>query len=881
MLELQPRFSEGDLIAGHYRVLGIAGAGGMGVVYRAEDIQLQRMVALKVLPPSLDVRDEQRFLREARTACSLDHQNIGVIHEVGKTADGVHFIVMAFYEGASLAERIQQGPIPSAQAVDIAIQTAEGLREAHHRGIIHRDIKPSNLMLTTNGVVKIVDFGLAQVASAATATQTGTTGTIAYMSPEQALGRQVDRRTDLWALGVTLAEMLTGRNPFLGDTIPAILFAILNDPPQRMDSIPAALQPVLYRCLAKDPEQRYGSAEELLEDLRAVRARLPAADQQTVTSRVRSLRESVQMRKVREQASKSALSTNMPQKRPRSPLRKAIIWAVVGFIVSSGYIRRHFDQKTAGSGPEQQQPHVAVLPFENIGSTPENDVLSAGLMDSLAGRLSDLKVGDQSLWVVPDSEVRRLKITDPADALQKLNANLVVKGSIERDGQQVQLHINLIDTKNLRQVGSVEVQDQTGDLATLENETVAKLAQLMHIPVTGDMLRTTDGAVNPAAYESYLTALGLIQRYDKPGNLDQAITELKKSINTDPKFAVGMAELGEVYRLKYRTTQDPRALAEAEANARKATELNDHLSEPYVTLGKIHNSAGNHDLALQEFQHAIDLNPRDAAALAGVAAANESAGRTTDAETTFRKAVDLSPDSWDRLDNLANFYGRQHRYPEAIDAYKQALKLAPDNAQVLLNLGAAYINSGSESSRNLAEDALQRSIAIHPTYAAYANLGMLYYNVHRFNDASAAFEKALAINGSDYNVWHDLRLSKEWVKDNPGARAAAEQEAPLLRSRISSHPQDAVAQSSYANLAARYGPKDQAISHLRSALAVSPDDPNVLEAAASTYENLGDRAHAITYLKRALEKKESLQEIANDPEMQPLLPAAGIKSSGP
>ena len=263
MPDFKHSFSEGDLVAGNYRVLSIAGSGGMGVVYRALDLRLERTVALKFLPPELNSSqpDKQRFLREARTASSLDHPNIGVIHGVEETADGLTFIVMAFYKGTSLAERIRRGPLTTHESIQIASQMAAGLAEAHSRGIVHRDIKPSNVMLTTSGLVKIVDFGLARVVSEQTASQVGISGTVRYMSPEQAMGQQIDQRTDIRALGVVLVEMLTGLNPFHGETIPAMLLAILNEPPQGVGSVHPALQPVLYRALAKDAARRHATCQ--------------------------------------------------------------------------------------------------------------------------------------------------------------------------------------------------------------------------------------------------------------------------------------------------------------------------------------------------------------------------------------------------------------------------------------------------------------------------------------------------------------------------------------------------------------------------------------------------------------------------------------------
>jgi len=309
------------------------------------------------------------------------------------------------------------------------------------------------------------------------------------------------------------------------------------------------------------------------------------------------------------------------------------------------------------------EKHVAVLPFENIGSNPENSALADGLMDSLAGRLSNLDVGNQSLWVVPNSEVRRRNVTEPADALKELGANLVVKGSVQRDGNNIRLTVNLIDAKNMRQVGSAELEDRAGDLSSLENEAVSRLARLMKISVTADMLRNTGGSLNPAAYEHYLTALGYTQRFDKPGNLDLASDSLQKAIQTDPGFALGYAQLGEVYRLKYTIEQNTHWLDEAQAFGQKAAELDNHIPAVFVTLAKIHDALGKHDLALQEFQHALQLDPKSAAALGGLARSYENSGRIAEAEKTFQDAAAMRPDNWYGYNELGAFYGRQGKYP--------------------------------------------------------------------------------------------------------------------------------------------------------------------------------------------------------------------------
>ena len=263
----------------HYRIVDKLGAGGMGVVYKALDLKLERTVALKFLPhdAAVDAQDKERFLREARSASALDHENIGVIHGLDEGEDGQLFIVMGYYEGETLQKVLRRGGLPVGEGLQVAVQVARGLAAAHARKIVHRDIKPSNIILTPTGVVKIVDFGLARVAATPSMTQSmAVSGTPAYMSPEQTTGGVVDPRTDVWALGVVMVEIFTGAHPFQRDNTAALTFAILNQPPAVLDAVPPLIQPIVYRALAKDPAHRYASATELCTELENVRAQITA-----------------------------------------------------------------------------------------------------------------------------------------------------------------------------------------------------------------------------------------------------------------------------------------------------------------------------------------------------------------------------------------------------------------------------------------------------------------------------------------------------------------------------------------------------------------------------------------------------------------------------
>lgn len=858
-----------DTQVGDYKILGTAGVGGMGIVYKALDLKLERTVALKFLPDDLNLpqKEKERFLQEAKTASSLDHVNIGVIHGLEQTADGKTFIVMAYYEGLTLAEKIRRKPLSAKETVEIMMQLARGLGEAHERNIIHRDIKPSNVIITRQNVAKIVDFGLARVSSSANTTlSVGPVGTLAYMSPEQVRSEPLDPRTDIWSVGVVFAESLTGQHPFQRENMSAILLAILEQPPP-VENLPPPLAGIILRCLAKDRTHRYPNCKELLADLEAVRPEVAAEPAQSSSRGLPA--SSRDLRRYIEHASSARNASTRLDRARRLGLEIAVAALIVisaSFLIPS--VRHRAANLFSAAADEK---HIAVLPFDNIGNDPSNQAVSEGLMDSLTSKLSNLDAGQQSLWVVPASEVRRRKVIDPESALREFGATLVVEGSLQRDTSGAHLTVNLIRTKDVRQEGSLSLQDRNGNFATLQDEAVSGLARLMHVEVSAAALHTAEGPAAPAAYESYLKALGYMQRYDKPGNLDQAITALSTAVNSDPQFALGYAGLGEAYRLKFQLDKNPKWTDIALTNGTKATQLNSSLPSAYVTLGRIHDSTGKHDLALTEFLRALQLDPRNADALTGLAHSYESAGRPADAEAAYKKAIALRPDYWDGYSALATFYDNQGKYDDAIAQLQHAISLTPDNATAYSNLGATFLDSGDPKKFPDAEKALKKSIDLSPSYGAYANLGYMYLVQRRYAESAAATEKALQLNDKDYIVWANLAGAFEGLNDQTKLSSAIDRELQLLQEAARSDPRDGYAQSLLSALYARKSQREKALASVQAALALAPDDAKILANVAETYERLGDRKLAIQYAEKSLQRGYSLDDFRNSPALQSLL----------
>ncbi len=849
---MRGNFSPGELILERFQIVRCLGSGGMGDVYEAMDRELLQRIALKTIRSDIarDAAMLARFKKEVQLARRVSGAHVCRIHELfvvppTATTQGSCFLTMEFLEGITLAEKIRlSGPTAWREAQQIATEICAGLSAIHEAGVIHRDLKTRNIMMTPRGgreCAVVMDFGLAReleptkLDDQAGMTRPGAVlGTPEYMAPEQFEGAEVTRATDVYALGVILYELVTGKQPFAAST-PFAAAVRRGRRPQAASTLqpglPRRWDATISKCLEYHAGQRYQSAGEVAQSL---------------------TRRTPDFASFPRRWSKSVAAGVSPLLLPLLLLIPSMRERVQGILYAD------------------PQKHIAVLPFVSSGGNPDNQALADGLMDALSGRLSNLSSPNQSLWVVPTSEIRGHEVTSPSSARRKCGATIVVQGTLERNHETLHVNLAVIDTTKPRQIGALELEDKTGDLATLENDAVIGIARLINVPAGDAGGEGKTQSASPAAYENYLKASGYLQRYDKRGNLDLAISELQASIKTDPNFALAYASLGESYRLKYQLDHDPDWLKTAAANCRKAAELDKQSPAVYVTLAKIHQSSGQNELALQELRHALDLNPRDADAISGLAHAYDTAGQTSEAEATYKRAINLRPDYWDGYEDLGNFYDGHRRSVDAIRQYEKAIELSADNAQLYLNLGGAYVNSGDPKLMVKAESAFKKSISIDPTYAAYANLAYLYSVEGQRASAVIAAEKAVELNQSDYVAWAILADAYQWVGAKDKLTWARAKMVPLVLQAIQLNPQNAEAQSTLAVLYADQNLRAKAIPRIQAAIAISQQDPVVLSNIACAYELLGDRRAAIEYIRKALKKGYTLSDLKGDPSLQAL-----------
>ncbi|MBN2184001.1 MAG: protein kinase [Candidatus Krumholzibacteriota bacterium] len=799
----------------HYRITARLGAGGMGEVYQAEDTKLGRTVALKFLPPefSQDPGAKARFVQEARAASALDHPNVCTIFEVDETEDGRIFIAMACYAGETLKERIARGPLPLDNALDISRQIAGGLGKAHEREIVHRDIKPANIFVTADGLVKILDFGVAKLKGQAQMTRTGTTlGTAAYMSPEQARGEEVNQRTDIWSLGAVLYEMITGRAPFGGEHEAAVIYAIMNEVPEPVtglrSGIPLELERIILKCLARDARERYQSAADLSADLFHL-----------------------EKDALRKGVTRTAAS--------RKPSRRRLNWTawILSSLLLALLIIQVIPRFFAGQkeGPERSaaddRTRLVVLSFENLGP-PEDDYFADGITEEITSRLAAL----QELGVISRKSALHYKDSDKtiSEIGVELDVDYVLEGTVRWEqspggGSRVRVTPQLIRVSDDSHIWAEQYDEQFAAIFEIQSRIAEQVAARLDIALSGGEQNfiAAKPTENIVAYQIYLRAADHILFGQRPEvNYRRAEELLKQAIDIDPCFALAHAKLSHVnrsfYFYGYDRTENRLRIAKEEID--RAVELDPKGPEVRRELGYYYyQGLLDYDRALQEFVSLAGTLPSDAQLLMDIAFIWRRQGHIEQALANLQTAYAMSPMDAVLSVELANTYLTLRNPAKTLEYADKSIAIDPqDHWGYFIKSGAYVIGMGDV---RRAWETLEAC----PDKTAMPMIWGKYY-LHLFDrDYQAVLDM---FEGSAFDVVYlqNSYLPVSMLKGNAcrlmgdsGRAVAFYGEAlVLLEDAVRENPEDPRIHSSLGTTYAGLGRKEEAIAAGRKAMEIYP-----------------------------------------------------------
>ena len=733
-----PVMAKDKLIAGKYRIIEEIGRGGMGVVYKAEDLKLKRCVALKFLPPRLmdSLELKERFLIEAQAAAALSHPNICVIYEVGESEERP-YIAMEYVKGETLRDKIKQEPLKPEEALDYAVQIAAGLGEAHGKGIIHRDVKSANVMVTEKGQAKVMDFGLAKLRGGSSLTKSQTTlGTVAYMSPEQARGDDLDQRTDIWSLGVVLYEMLAGKLPFRGEHDQSVIYSILHEEPESLKKVRAdtapELEQIVGQALAKKTAERYQTMEEFREDLEAVA-------------------EGFRPLKARQRVRRRIFGLNTA-----SLLASALAILLVLFGLNVGGIR---DRLLGRSASPARAIKMAVLPFANLTGDPEQEYLNDGVTQEMITQLGGLH--PERLSVIARTSVMRYKKGDtPIDKIGRdLGVEYVLEGSTQRQANRVRIAAELIRVRDQTQLWAKTYERDLSSFLAVQNEVaqgVAEALALKLLPAEQTRLASAR-TVNPEVYDSYLKGMFYVSQ-NIPESFEKGMRYLHQAVEIDPGEPLSYAGLAQGYiTLGHGGVEQLDSFPRARAAAEQALKLDPNMAEAVGALADVAlyyewdwtkaeelfkraldlntSVAMTHyhyawylvifdrlDEAISEHKLARDLDPLRALNTGWLGELYNYAGRSDEAIVEAKKAIELNPNFWPSFKVLSRAYSTKGMHQEAIAAAMRLIELDPVRGYAHLIL--AYVAAGQREKALAIVPKLERdSRGFNAVGLAYLALG--------------------------------------------------------------------------------------------------------------------------------------------------------------
>lgn len=731
---------------GRYEIRSQLGAGGMGEVYLAVDTELDRTVAIKILPSALaaDQQRLHRFIQEAKAASALNHPHILTIYEIGTTSTS-RFIATEFIDGDTLRQRINAG-MKLVDILEISIQIGSALAAAHTVGIIHRDLKPENVMIRRDGFVKLLDFGLAKLSQpegsltdteaptkAMVNTAAGTVmGTANYMSPEQAKGINVDTRTDLWSVGAVLYEMITGRLPFAGDTTTETISLILQKEPAPLtrytNEAPAELERIVTKALTKDREERYQTAKDLALDLRNLKRKLEvdAEIERTVPPETRTLR-STSHDKVAATASGSAPTTQQSAGPSASNIEYIVnsikqhklgVVGLVSFVLVGAAIAYVYFARTDRTAIDS----IAVLPLANSSSDPDAEWLSDGITESIINNLSQLP----NLTVIARSSVFRYKgrDVDPQAAARELKVRAALTGRVVQRGDNLSISVELVDTSNNRQIWGQQFNRRMSDLLAMQSEISGEISEELRLRLTGEERKrvTKQYTSNAEAYELYLKGR---YHWNKRTleDLKKGIEYFNQAVEKDSNYALAYAGIADCYGVPQIGLSPPEAMPRAKAAAMKALSIDDTLAEAHTSLANV--------LVRYDWDW-------------------------SGAEREFKRAIELNPNYPTAHYWYALYLAGMDRQEEALREAQRAQKLDP--LSLVTNWHVGVILS-YERPYDRAIEQLRKTLDLDPNFAGpHDDLGWTYAMMGRFNEAVSEFQTAIKLSGGDTHFMGDLAV---------------------------------------------------------------------------------------------------------------------------